>query len=173
MTAEAKGAAPTRKRDLPRRERPTLASALLASVLDRPTRQQGFADARLVTDWATIAGADIARDSVPLKLDRRTRTLTLKVRPTAALVLQHSEPRINTFFGATTALRLRLVQGPVANMTAAEPPPPLDPTERAEIERRVAEIEPAALRAALVDLGVALRARRRRDAPPVPGAARS
>jgi hypothetical protein len=153
-----------------RRERPTVAAALMAAILDAPTRRQGFTDHRLLTDWATIVGSDLARDTVPLKLDRRSRALTVKVRPTAALALQHEEPRvlerINAFFGTTVAHRLRLVQGPLPPAVGDLPTPPLADDERAAVAAAVAAVHPAPLRAALAELGEAVRRRRKRDAAP-------
>jgi hypothetical protein len=153
-----------------RRERPTVAAALMAAILDAPTRRQGFTDHRLLTDWATIVGSDLARDTVPLKLDRRSRALTVKVRPTAALALQHEEPRvlerINAFFGTTVAHRLRLVQGPLPPSVPDLPTPPLADDERAAVAAAVAAVDPAPLRAALAELGEAVRRRRKRDAAP-------
>ncbi|MFP4126951.1 MAG: DciA family protein, partial [Alphaproteobacteria bacterium] len=109
MTREGRSGNGGRKAEPPRRERPTVAAALMAAVLDAPTRRQGFTDHRLLTDWASIVGPDLARDTVPMKLDRRSRALTLKVRPSAALAVQHEEPRllerINAFFGTTVAHR--------------------------------------------------------------------
>ena len=167
MAREGRNAGGGRK-EPPRRERPTSAAALLAGLLDAPTRRQGFADHRLLTDWASIVGPELARDTLPIKLDRRARALTLKVRPTAALALQHEEPRvlerINAFFGTTVAHRLRLVQGPLPLPAPKAPaPPPLDEAERAAIEGAVEAVEPAGLRAALAELGSAVRQRRKGD----------
>jgi len=168
MAREGRSGNGGRKAEPPRRERPTLAAALMAALLDAPTRRQGFADHRLLTDWASIVGPDLARDTVPMKLDRRSRALTLKVRPTAALAVQHEEPRllerINAFFGTTVAHRLRLVQGAVPLPAPKAPPPPLDDADRAAIEAAVAAVEPAPLRAALAGLGGAVRRRGKRDA---------
>jgi len=153
-----------------RRERPTVAAALMAAILDAPTRRQGFTDHRLLTDWATIVGPDLAHDTIPVKLDRRSRALTVKVRPTAALALQHEEPRvlerINAFFGTTVAHRLRLVQGPLPPVVPDLPTPPLEDAERAAVAAAVGGVDPAPLRAALADLGEAVRRRRKRDAAP-------
>jgi hypothetical protein len=169
MSGESKNDGGGRKAEPPRRQRPTVAAALMAAVLDAPTRRHGFADHRLLTDWATIVGPDLARDTVPMKLDRRTRALTLRVRPTAALALQHEEPRllerINAFFGTTVAHRLRLVQAPVPLPPPPTPPtPPLSEAERRAIDTAVRAVEPAPLRAALAALGGAVRRRRQRGA---------
>jgi hypothetical protein len=165
MASERRSGGGGRKAPPPRRERPTVAAALLGAILDAPTRRQGFVDHRLVTDWATIVGVETARDTVPVKLDRRSRTLTLKVRPVAALTVQHEEPRllerINAFFGRTVAHRLRLLQGPLPVPPADEPAPSLEAAEREAVEAAVADVEPAGLRSALAGLGAAVRRRRK------------
>lgn len=149
----------------PRRARPTLAATLLGRLVDGATRRQGFADSRLVTDWPAVVGAELAADTMPLKLDRRTRLLTLKVRPATALLVQHEEPRIleriNAFFGTEVALRLRLVQGTLPRPATRPPPAPLPAAELAAIDAAVAPVPAEELRAALRDLGVAVGQRRR------------
>lgn len=146
-------------------ERATVASALLGRLIDPATRRQGFADARLVTDWRTIVGAERALDTLPLKLDRRTRTLVLRVRPSAALLVQHEEPqlleRINAFFGTTIALRLRIVQGRVPEPPAPAPEVTLTAAEEAAVAAAVADVEPPELRASLAALGRAVKRRRK------------
>lgn len=136
---------------------------MLAGSLHRSVRRFGFADARLVTDWATIVGSEIAEVAVPVRLDRRGRRLTLHVRPAAALLLQHQEPqvleRINAFFGGTLVLRLHLVQ----TLAASRPEPPpvrraLDDADHAAIEAAVSAVGPPALRSALASLGRHVRA---------------
>ena len=154
-----------RKGEPARLERPTLAAALLDRLVGKATRRQGFADPRLVTDWVDVVGAEIAADTMPLELNRRARVLTVKVRPAAALVLQHEEPlvleRINAFFGTTVANRLRLVQGVIARAPQPVPPPELADHEHARIDASVAGIENERLRRALADLGTAVHRRRK------------
>lgn len=146
--------------------RPAAAASLLARLLDAPTRRFGFADTRLVADWPTIVGPEIAALALPVRIDRRGRRLVVHVRPAGALVLQHQEPqileRINAFFGSDVVWRLHLIQAPLPPPEpTAPPPPPLDEATRAAIGAEVREVEPAGLRAALEALGVALRQRRR------------
>ncbi len=150
-----------RKAEPRRLARPAPAAELLARVLDPATRRQGFADVRVVTEWAAIVGEEWASQTAPLQLDRRTRTLAIRVEPTAALLVQHDEPklleRINTFFGTTVAVRLRLRQGPVARPAQQAPRPPLAAEEIAAVDATVAAVSYAGLRDALRDLGCAIR----------------
>jgi hypothetical protein len=140
---------------------PALAASLLGRLLDAPTRRVGFADARIVADWPTIVGPEVAAVAIPLRLDRRSGKLVLQVRPTAALLLQHQEPqlleRVNAFFGLGLVWRLELVQAPLPPVPVPPEPRPLDPGIRARIEEEVAVVEAPALRRALADLGVAIR----------------
>ncbi len=148
-------------------EAPTVAAALLGRILTPATRRQGFVDARLLTDWPTIIGPERALDTLPLRLDRRSRTLSLRVPPSAALIVQHEEPRllerINTFFGSQIAVRLRLVQGPIPQPPEPVAATPLPAGEEARIEAVVAEVEAEGLRASLASLGRAVARRRYRS----------
>lgn len=91
----------------------------------------GFADPTLILRWSEIAGADTARLARPIKLSESPAggVLTLKAEPAAALFLQHESralcARINSYLGRVAVVRLRFVQGPLAN---AAPPPPRRPS---------------------------------------------
>lgn len=143
--------------------RPVDGGALVGRLLDAPTRRFGFADARLVADWASIVGDEVAAVSQPLRIDRRSRKLVLRVRPAGALLLQHQEPqlleRINTHFGIDLVWRLELVQGPLPPRVALAAPPPLAAEAERAIAQAVVDIEPPALRRALADLGAAIKRR--------------
>lgn len=121
---------------------------------------KGFADPRLVLDWPAIAGADIARICLPLKLS--SGVLTLKCEPGAATFLQmetrHLCTRINTYLGELLVERLKFVQAPLMEKPVRHPrpivptaPPPGDPALRFS--------GPEALRIALLNLARARRSR--------------
>ncbi|HUC60804.1 MAG TPA: DUF721 domain-containing protein [Alphaproteobacteria bacterium] len=150
----------------------------LASLMPRLARpalgKRGLAEASLMTDWAAIAGAEIAGHALPERLDfargaRLDGTLHLKVESGWALALQHWEPqlleRINGSLGYKAVARLKLHQGPLPARKdpGPAPAPPLDPARRAaleaEIAAAVASLEDPALRAAAARLGLALLAR--------------
>ena len=86
----------------------------------------GFTDPSLVLHWSEIAGAQTARLARPIRLAEGPSggVLTLKAEPAAALFLQHESralcARINSYLGRVAVVRLRFVQG-----TLAEPLPPL------------------------------------------------
>lgn len=118
--------------------------------------------ARLKADWPEVVGPHWAAVSWPLALGR-DGALKLRVLPTAALDLQHRAPlvieRITLYFGRPIAARLLFVQGPLplAPMPAAPGlPPPLAAGAREALDRRLADIPDAGLRAALARLGHAV-----------------
>ncbi len=94
----------------------------------------GFSTATLITDWARIAGADLASYTIPDKLKwprgggeaigadedddtRRGATLTLRVDPARALDVEYRArqilDRINSYFGYRAVETIRLVQAPL------------------------------------------------------------
>jgi hypothetical protein len=143
---------------------------LLSSLLDPAARRRGLAEAKLLTEWPTIVGPGLAARSQPIRLGRSTErtggVLVLHVAGAAALELQHSErqilERINGFFGYPAVSRLRLIQAPPSR-SGARPASPLDrpvsAADELEVRQAVQIIRDPGLRAALTDLGRALRSR--------------
>ena len=133
---------------------------LLGTILGSEAKRRGLAEARLLTDWASVIGETIAARCQPVSLDRQG-VLHLDVTGGAALELQHAElqviERINLFFGRPTVSRLRLRQAPPRRRTLKPPeapaPPPLDPAAKAEIGKTVEGIDDPELREALASLG--------------------
>lgn len=103
-------------------------AAALAPLLAKPAAKRGFRDARLMAEWGSIVGKDLAGRTRPEKLDRRGEngTLRLVVAPGWAVEVQHLEPliiqRVNQFFGAAVVTRLKLKQGPVMAPVAKKAP---------------------------------------------------
>jgi hypothetical protein len=146
----------------PRRNgRTTRAGLLLPQAAAKAYRKHGFAESRLLTDWASVVGERLAEVCLPEKL-ARDGALSVRVSPAFALELQHLEPkileRIAGYFGHRAVSRLKLRQGIV------EPPAPdlhrqprdLTPEEGNALDERLAGVEDAALRAALERLGRAV-----------------
>jgi hypothetical protein len=136
--------------------------------------RQGFADAGLLTDWAAVAGQEIAAHAIPERLEfgrgeRVDGTLHLRVEGPWALAIQHMAPvlieRVNTYYGYGAVGRLKLHQGPLPRRTmesaAPEASPPLDAASRAALDGSLAGIEDPQLRAALDRLGTAVHGRGR------------
>jgi hypothetical protein len=101
----------------------------------------GFSAATLLTDWAQIAGADVAGYTVPERLKwprgagayaeveegsegRPGATLVLRVDPARALDVEYKGrqiiERINAYFGYRAVAALRLIQAPVEAATPRE-----------------------------------------------------
>jgi hypothetical protein len=142
--------------------------ATLNTLVRRLTRplfgKRGFADGRVVADWAEIVGALLARSSLPIRIvyppgTRTDGTLHLKVASGGpATELQHLEPvlieRINGHFGYRAVARLRLVQGPLPPPPPTRQAPlPLDAEAEARLASALAGVADPSLRARLESLG--------------------
>ncbi len=130
-------------------------------------RKRGFAEARLITEWPSIVGETLARETVPQKLvfprgSRSDAVLHLRVASGFAIELQHIAPqiieRINGFFGFRAVADLRYAQGPVptARKPRRVPLRRLPDVEEARLNRALDGIEDDALRDALQRLGRAV-----------------
>ena len=143
-----------------RRQGPKPMPDLLGKLLGPEAKRRGLAEARLLTDWASVIGESIAARCQPVSLNRHG-VLQLDVTGGAALELQHAElqviERINAFFGRHTVTRLHLRQAPPRRRRLAPPPPPpppeLDAAEKAAIGQAVEGVDDPALRDALASLG--------------------
>jgi hypothetical protein len=151
----------------------------MAALMPKVTRtilgKRGFAEASIITEWATIVGDDLARSSQPEKLsfprgERVGGVLHIRVAGGGATELQHLEPqileRINGHFGYRAVGRLKLVHLPLATSGTAKSKdkvnakPPHMPTQ---VEmRQIKEVGHAKLRTALERLGRAIAARKSR-----------
>ena len=141
---------------------------LLSSLLDPTARRRGLAEAKLLTEWPTIVGPGLAGRCQPIRLgkstDRQGSVLVLHVAGTAALELQHSE-------AAGPGAHQRLLRLPCGGPTASDPGaaaqeqlPPRTPVNRSvsaadeiQVTEAVQGIRDPGLRAALADLGRALK----------------
>jgi hypothetical protein len=145
-------------------------SVLLSDVFSDAYAKQGFAARELVTRWAEIAGADIARHAEPLKMQwprpvegqpQEPATLVLRVEGPAALEIQHKSDvlleRVNRFFGWHAVGRLALRQAPLSRRERRKPAPPPDPKEVAEVAKTLSAVEDEALKDALARLGAAIK----------------
>jgi hypothetical protein len=145
-------------------------SVLLSDVFSEAYAKQGFAARELVTRWAEIAGADIARHAEPLKLQwprpvegqpQEPATLVLRVEGPAALEIQHKSDvlleRVNRFFGWHAVGRLALRQAPLSRRERPARPRPPDPKAVAEVAETLSAVEDDALKDALARLGAAIK----------------
>lgn len=116
-----------------------MVGALLPTVTRKAFERYGFSVAALLTDWAVVAGRDIASFTMPERLKwprlqgaaaeaidegapRPGATLILRVDGPRALELEHRRnevlERINTYFGYRAVTELKLVQAPIARSGA-------------------------------------------------------
>jgi hypothetical protein len=142
------------------------ASGLVAPQLEAAAGRRGFAEARLLTHWAEIAGPDLAAVSRPVKLTRGRGhaggTLTVLIdgahAPAVQMLLPMLRERVNAACGHGAVERIRITQTagggfaePAAPYRPAAPPSP--PPERiAAVRQALSSIGDDGLRAALETL---------------------
>jgi hypothetical protein len=151
--------------------------SFLPGLTRKAFEKYGFSTATLITDWAAIAGAELAACSVPERLKwphrpgrteedaaphargdakaRQGATLVLRVDGARALDVQYKTgqiiERINAYFGYAAVAQLRIVQAPVSAMARAVPPAASKPA--AALTQEVAHVADPGLRDALARLG--------------------
>lgn len=150
-----------------KRQRQTVPVArLLQRLLTPAARRQGFAETAVIADWPEIVGSELAKRCQPLKVSRgrgpRGGTLVVQAPPVMTLELQHSAPqiieRINTYFGFSAIVKMRLVAGPMprAKAVAAKSAKTLSAKQAQTLSDATAEIEMQGLKQALEALGHAV-----------------
>lgn len=106
--------------------------SFVPKLTQKAFEKYGFSAATLLTDWAQIAGADVAAYTLPERLKwpraagaegeegaegRPGATLVLRVDPARALDVEYKSrqiiERINAYFGYRAVAALRLIQAPV------------------------------------------------------------
>jgi hypothetical protein len=153
--------------------------AYAARALDPAARARGFATTALLSEWPALVGAELAQFTMPDKVvwpQRRDDAgadvpakghrvegaiLVLRVEGPRAIEVQHRSgqilERVNSYFGYRAVAEMRILQAPVARKAPRSrvAAPPIDP----ETLPPSAEIEDRGLRAALLRLGSAARAK--------------
>lgn len=160
-------------------------------IAQKAFEKYGFSTAALLTDWAQIAGADLARYTMPERLKwprgvetfgevdasgkgRPGATLILKVDPARALDIQYKAAqlieRINVYFGYKAVTDLRILQAPVEprGPSAASRTPPVVAATATTAHAALATAAPALatvtddkLRAALERMSAGIASRKR------------
>ena len=141
--------------------------------LTRPAFEKyGFPAAALLTDWAAIAGADLASYTSPERLkwprqpdapeDARGQpaaTLVLRVEGPRAIELQHRLPqlieRINSYFGFRAVAQIRLYQAPLERGRGPRQHPPKI-TPRTDRHGLLKTVQNPRLHAALARIAAAI-----------------
>ena len=145
-------------------------SVLLGGVFTEAFAKQGFASRELVTRWAEIAGAEVAKFSEPLKIQwprpvegqpQQGATLILRVEGPMALEIQHMSDiileKVNRFFGWNAVGKIALRQAPLSRPQAKRTIKPIDPAAVARVAATLPDVEDAALKEALARLGAAIK----------------
>ena len=127
---------------------PRAIGTFIAKTLDQAARARGFATTALLSDWRAIAGADLARYTMPDRIiwpKRRDEgvetplhgyksvgaTLVLRIEGPRAIEVQHRSAqileRVNAYFGYRAITEMRFLQAPIGRAAARErtPRPPL------------------------------------------------
>ena len=139
----------------------------LSQVIGPVCKKHGFAEHRLLTDWADIVGAEYAQYCIPKKLTLRTAkkdggTLYLLVAAGRALEVQHLQPliidRINMFLGYPAVARLSLTQSHTPLFRKAAKPKPLKTVADGPLADMAQGAQDPEMRQALLSLAGALQA---------------
>jgi len=157
--------------------------AYAARALDPTARARGFATTAILSEWPAIVGAELAQFTMPDKVVWPKRRgdaeeaspqrghrgegaiLVLRVEGPRAIEVQHRSgqilERVNSYFGYRAVAEMRILQAPVTRKAVRSPAsaPPIDPNTLTPS----AAIEDRGLRAALLRLGSAARAKLTRD----------
>lgn len=150
-------------------------SGLLQQRIRAAGEARGFAVTRLLTQWADVAGPDIARITRPVKVgygrEGMGATLTLLVSPAHAPMVQMDLPRlkdrVNAAYGYAAIARISLTQTAATGFAegqaafAAAPVKAPDPALQAQARAVAAPVHDDALRAALEALAQNILTRRK------------
>lgn len=157
-----------RKRTRPQRSPPPPAGRRLNKFLKELDAKYGQGPAGLQARWREIVGPEIAKRTEPVKLTKPRGggpgALEIRVAGASAALIQHQAPeivaRVNLFLGAGAVNKLRIVQGPLRDLTGPKtvPPPrkktvPLDAAAEADLAKGLAQADDGPLKAALLSLG--------------------
>lgn len=145
--------------------------SLLSGQIRRASETRGFAQSRLLTQWAEIAGADIAAVAQPVEIGYGRgglgATLTLLTTGANAPMLEMQKDKlrrkVNAVYGYNAIARIRITQtaatgfaeGKVAfgHKPAAAAGPAPDPQLRQQAAQTAAPVADEGLREALARLG--------------------
>lgn len=170
---------------MPPRRRPTTkgftrSSTLLQERIRKASESRGFAESRLLTQWAEIVGQEIAAIARPVKVGYGRggmgATLTLLTTGAQAPMLEMQKEglrtRVNAVYGYNAISRITITQTAPTGFAdgqasfqhrapKATPPPP-DPAALAEAQRIAAPVSDDGLRAALEALAQNVLSRHKR-----------
>jgi hypothetical protein len=150
----------------PNRVRAKSVGEFLPSLMRPAFEKYGFSSAAILTDWAALAGPELAAYTAPerLKWPRKKpgendtaqsgATLVLRVAGARALDVEYRRPqiieRLNASFGYRAIAEIRLVQAPLAKRETIRRPPLAE--MKVEALPALADIHEDRLRAAVAKL---------------------
>lgn len=186
---QAEGAVPPPLAQMDHSERKALAraaawarpiGAYAGRALDPSARARGFASTAILSEWAAIVGNELAQFTMPDRVvwprrreeheesapqsGRRGQgaVLVLRVEGPRAIEVQHRSgqilERVNAYFGYRAVAEMRILQAPVMRKPARSPAPAVVPLDPGALPPS-AQIEDEGLRAALLRLGSAAKAK--------------
>ncbi|MBV1864394.1 MAG: DUF721 domain-containing protein [Rhodobacteraceae bacterium] len=141
---------------------------ILNAQIRKASEKRGFAETRLLTHWAEIAGEAVARIARPVKVNYNRQgigaSLTLLCTGANAPMLQMQLPqiiaRVNGCYGYSAISRIHITQtAPTgfsehgASFTPVPQEPQISPQDRAKLDTHVADVADEGLRQALANLG--------------------
>lgn len=150
-----------------RRFKSAKAADVVAPLVDRAVRRQGFASVEVVRRWGQIVGAELAAATLPqaLKFRRGERfggTLVVRCPSAFAPLMTHQAHRVieavNAYFGFQAVAAMEIVQGPLPARYNRMREKPVAPTPEIVkgVEKLTGSPEKSPLRTALYELGLAV-----------------
>lgn len=147
-----------------RRRRVTKVSRAASPLVSKAIRAKGFAEAEIVTRWGRIVGEELARATVPIKLQfprgqRAGATLHVRTVSAFAPLLQQRAPHVielvNRFLGYAAVARMEVKQGPLPDVTVSKEleKRPLNAVQNQRLAEIVGDGDLSPLRAAVKSLG--------------------
>lgn len=149
---------------------PRTLAEIAGSTVQKCCAEFGFRDIQIFRDWRWIAGPALASRCTPVKISggrgKGERVLHIRTSGAHATEVAHCSAhiieRISTACGYRAVDRIRVVQTgrfiPVAPEPVRTPPRSPTPQDREAVSAQVAGVRDPELRAALLRLGIAIRA---------------
>ncbi len=147
-----------------RRGRVAKVSRAASSLVSKAIRAKGFAEAEVVTRWGQIVGPDLARATVPVRLqfprgERVGATLYVRTESAFAPILQqrthHVIELVNRYLGYAAVARIEMKHGPLMKVEMRQPleKQPLKMAQKEQLNGLVGDGELSPLKLALKSLG--------------------
>ncbi len=145
-------------------------SSSMISLVKKLLGNKGMAEIDILANWLAIAGEDLAQNSLPQKIEFKSRTRNqgtlylLTVSGAFALEIQHKIPllleKINTFFGYQAVSKIKIIQNdafihtqPSANFADKDKKKLVTPDEQNYIKMVTKDVQNPQLQERLRSLG--------------------